>query len=99
MLERVHYQRMSWSGSSLSDCCLPLCDTPSTPSTFEMRVVRIGKELAVDCNKKTPVPSFNDIEGTRVKRIFLFRFTHPWCHPNCLSFSVEMPYAGDALIT
>jgi len=31
-----------------------------------MRVVRIGKELAVDCNKKTPVPSFDDIEGTRV---------------------------------
>ena len=34
-----------------------------------------------------------------MKGIFLFRFTHPWCHPNCLSFSVEMPYAGDALTT
>ena len=23
--------------------------------------------------------------------------THPWCHPNCLSISDEMPRAGDAL--
>lgn len=60
---------------------------------------------------KNPRPFLDDIEGTRVSGLFIsaprnasncIPGTHPWCHPNCLSFflsiSDEMPHAGDALL-
>ena len=62
----------------------------------------------VDCNKKPPSLPLTTLKGRECRGYFYsalgmlriaFRFTHPWCHPNCLSFSVEMPYAGDALTT
>ena len=59
-------------------------------------MVRIGRKLAVDCNKKLPSPPLTTLKG-RERRGYFYSTLHPWCHPNCLSFSVEVPYSGDAL--
>jgi hypothetical protein len=64
-----------------------------------MRIVGIGREFSINPNKKTPVPSFDDIEGTRVKRIVYSALHTRGATLIAFHSHLEMPYSGYTLTT